>query len=129
MCVFCNLNQDVILLESKYSILFANYFPLGDFSLLAIPKRHVYSITGLSIEESADIMQIMTLAVNNIKAVIKPEGINIFLNEGEIAGQTIPHLHFHIVARNNGDNLENFKRNGEKRAITKEELILIKNLF
>ncbi|MFA5131394.1 MAG: HIT domain-containing protein [Patescibacteria group bacterium] len=129
MCVFCNLNKDLILLESKYTVLLANYFPLSDFNLLAIPKRHVYSITDLSIEESADIMQVMALAVNNIKTAIKPEGVNMFINEGKIAGQTIPHLHFHIVVRNTNDNLENFKRNGEKKAITKEDLVLIKTIF
>jgi len=129
VCVFCNLNKDLILLESKYTVLLANYFPLSDFNLLAIPKRHVYSITDLSIEESADIMQVMALAVNNIKTAIKPEGVNMFINEGKIAGQTIPHLHFHIVVRNTNDNLENFKRNGEKKAITKEDLVLIKTIF
>jgi diadenosine tetraphosphate (Ap4A) HIT family hydrolase len=129
MCVFCALNKDFILLESKYSVLLANYFPLGDLSLLATPRRHVYSITDLSIEELADIMQIIALTINNIKAAINPEGINIFINEGEIAGQTIPHLHFHIVVRNTNDNLENFKRNGEKKAITKEDLVLIKTIF
>ncbi|MBN2884719.1 HIT domain-containing protein [Patescibacteria group bacterium] len=123
------MNKDLILLESKYSVLLANYFPLSDFNMMVIPKRHVYSITDLSVEESTDIMGIITMAVNNIKTLVKPEGINVFLNEGEIAGQTVPHLHFHIVARNSNDVLENFKRNGEKDLITTDQLKLIKSLF
>lgn len=128
-CVFCQLNKDLILLETSHSILVANYFPLGSLSLLAIPKRHIQSITDLSTKETIDLMGIITLATRKIKTKAKPEGINIFTNEGEIAGQTIPHLHFHIVARNNDDGLENFKRKGEKKTITPEELKLIKGYF
>ena len=129
MCVFCNIDKNLVLLESKYSIVLANYFPLGKYSLLATPKNHLYSITDLTIEESNDLMQIIALAVNNIKSAIKLEGVNVFLNEGEIAGQTVPHLHFHIVARTKNDGLENFKRKKKKIAISKKDLEILKNLF
>lgn len=129
MCIFCKVDKNLVLLESKHSTVLANYFPLGKYSLLAIPKSHKDSITQLTAEELSDLIEIIALAVNNIKSVVNPEGIIVFLNKGEIAGQTIPHLHFHIVARENSDGLENFKRNGEKEAISEEDLRTLKNLF
>ena len=129
MCILCEIDPKLVLLESANSVLLANYFPLSDCSLMVIPKRHVYSITELSGGEASDFMQMIVMATNKIKANLNPEGINIFLNEGEIAGQTVPHLHFHIVARSENDGLENFKRNGDKKIITEEALNKIKNCF
>lgn len=129
MCEFCNINKKLILLESEHSLVLANYFPMSKGNLLVIPKRHIYSITELSEEEATDIIKVVSLATNNLKAGFKLDGVSIFINEGEIAGQTIPHLHFHIVARTFGDGLKNFERNGDKAAISNEELELIKDLF
>jgi len=127
--VLCGINKELILLTSDHSVVLANCFPIGDFSLLVVPKRHVYSITDLTAEELSDMAQTIALATNNIKANLNPEGANIFLNEGEIAGQTIPHLHFHIVPRTNGDGLENFKRNGEKIRLSADKLESVRSMF
>jgi len=130
MCEFCdNLNKKLILLESEWSLVLANYFPMSKGNLLVIPKRHIYSITELSDVEAADIIKVLSLAANNLKFGFKPDGVSIFANEGEVSGQTIPHLHFHIIARTFGDGLKNFERNGDKKAISDEELKLIKDLF
>jgi diadenosine tetraphosphate (Ap4A) HIT family hydrolase len=129
-CKFCgSLDTSLVILTTPLSYVIANYYPMGTLSLLAIPRRHVKTITELTFEESADLMQITALAVNNIKLKLKPEGINIFLNEGKIAGQSIKHLHFHIVARNTGDGLENFRCNNVRKAITMEQINTIKELF
>lgn len=129
MCKLCSIDQNLILLESEYSILLANYYPIGFLSLLAIPKRHVYSITDLTIDEANDLTEMVRFGFNNIKSQINPHALNAFFNEGEIAGQTIPHLHWHIVARMENDGLENFKRNGEPTVITEEQLTLAKKCF
>lgn len=131
MCIFCQseLNEKFVLLETKFSLLIANYFPMGAMSLLAIPKRHVESITRMSPKELSDISQLIALAVNKVKAEIRPEGLNVLLNEGEIAGQTVNHLHFHIIARQENDGVSNLMRTKEKVAITAEQLAAIKALF
>jgi len=129
-CKFCgSLDTSLIILITPLSYVIANYYPMGALSLLAIPRRHVESITELTFEESADLMEITALAVNNIKLKLKPEGVNIFLNEGKIAGQSIEHLHFHIVARNTGDGLENFRCNNKRQAITITQIDAIRELF
>lgn len=128
-CIFCGTNHELTLLTSDHSVVLANCFPIGDFSLLVVPKRHVHSITDLTAEELSDMIQTIALATNNIKASLKPEGVNTFFNEGEIAGQTIPHLHLHIVPRNSGDGLENFKRNGEKIRLSADKLKSVRSMF
>jgi histidine triad (HIT) family protein len=127
--VLCGINKELILLTSDHSVVLANCFPIGDFSLLVVPKRHVPSITDLTAEELNDMIQSIALATNHIKANLNPEGVNTFLNEGEIAGQTIPHLHFHIVPRTSGDGLQNFKRKGEKIRLAEDKLELVRSMF
>lgn len=131
MCVFCEkeINRDLILIETDYSLLIANKFPLGNSNLMAIPKRHVESITELDSNEIKDIMDLIVFATSKIESSFKPEGFNIFINQGLIAGQTISHLHIHIVPRSEKDGLENFKRNGEKKEITEKELEELKRIF
>jgi len=129
-CKFCgSLDTSLVILTTPLSQVIANYFPMGALSLLAIPRRHVESITELTFEESADLMQITAIVVNNIKLKLNPEGVNIFLNEGAVAGQSIKHLHFHIVARNTGDGLKNFHCEHPREAITWEQIEKIKEIF
>jgi diadenosine tetraphosphate (Ap4A) HIT family hydrolase len=130
MCVFCEPDKNLIARESAWCYLIANFFPLGNLiSLLAIPKRHITSIADLTIEEMSDLMQLITTATKKIKEDINPEGINILINEGKIAGQTVSHLHVHIVAREENDGLENFKCNKERHRITEKQLSFVKKLF
>ena len=59
-----------------------------------------------------------------------PQGLNVFLNEGLIAGQTLEHLHWHVIPRTENDGLENFKRKpGERFEITEEELKALAEIF
>ncbi|PKM91808.1 HIT family protein [Candidatus Falkowbacteria bacterium HGW-Falkowbacteria-1] len=129
MCVFCETNGDLIVSESKNSLILINCFPMGKMSLLAIPKRHVESLSELTAEELNDFFQSIVLIENKVKAVLRPEGINIFINEGEIAGQTVNHLHCHIVFRGKNDGLKNFMRKREKKIITPAKIKKIKNIF
>lgn len=130
-CKFCgDLDTTLIIDQSTFSLIIANYYPMGIMSLLAIPKRHIASITEMTIEENADIMQLIVKTVTRIKEKLNPEGINVFLNEGAIAGQSISHVHFHIVARKTDDGLENFHRKeGPKKAISIIELNKLKTLL
>jgi len=129
-CKFCgSLNTSLVILTTPLSQIIADYYPMGTLSLIAIPRRHVKSITELTFEESADLMQIIPIVIANLKEKLNPEGINLFLNEGLVAGQSIDHLHFHIVVRNTGDGLENFRSDTVRQVITMEQIDKIKALF
>lgn len=129
-CPFCHPDNNLILLEWEHSILLANLFPLGSLaSLLVVPKDHFPSIIDLPSYKSANLWTLVEWAHAGLKGALNPKGVNIFLNDGEIAGQSIPHLHVHIVAREANDGLENFKRFGEKTLITEKQTAAMRKIF
>lgn len=129
-CKLCGaLDTSLIVLTTPLSQVIINKYPIGKLSLIAISRRHVESITDLSFEESADLMQIIAMVVNYLRVKINTEGFNIFINEGAIAGQSIKHFHFHIVARNTGDGLERLNQDEPCQEISMEEIEEIRELF
>ncbi len=131
MCVLCKnedgFKSDLIILETELCFVMANLFPLGDFSFLILPKRHVVSISETTNKESADLMQL----IKNVVSRVEKDGYsdyNLFWNKGESAGQTIFHLHCHIVTKtkDNGVWIERIK---SPHKITSEEILKFKKIL
>ena len=81
-----------------------NKYPYNNGHLLVTPKRHVGNIAELTPEEHLELMSTVTKMIEKIKAVMNPDGFNVGLNLGRVAGAGLPgHLHWHIVPRWNGD--------------------------
>jgi len=131
MCVFCKdeINTGLVVTESKFSRIMANYFPMGIMSLMVMPKRHFSSLAEISPDELHDLTEMLAHATDKIRRKVKPAGLIILMNEGEIARQTVPHLHFHVIARGANDGLENMKRTVQKMPITSRQLMEIKTIF
>ena len=85
------------------SLAIYNISPLLPGHSLVIPKRHVNTIYDLSDEEFEDMMFFMRNISDLLRKAYNAEGINWTLQEGEPAGQTVSHLHFHLIPRNPGD--------------------------
>lgn len=82
----------------------ANLFPYTTGHLLVVPYREVADLDGLSPEETADLWATVTEAVGVVRAVFRPDGLNVGLNLGRPAGGSVPdHLHVHVVPRWTGD--------------------------
>jgi len=103
-CPFCDPDPDRnIIMENE--IVFATYdkFPVSKGHALIIPKRHCGDYFELTDEEQSSCWKM----VNEIKKVLskefKPDGFNIGVNIGETAGQTINHVHIHVIPRFKGD--------------------------
>ena len=102
-----------------------------------VPKRHVTKIRDLTDEETASLFKIVRLVsiVYSEKLKPPPIGFNYGLNEGSIAGQTLEHLHFHIIPRYQDDGLSDihlFHRDPQAKAklnLSDEELRPIVNEF
>ncbi|HUJ44819.1 MAG TPA: HIT domain-containing protein [Opitutaceae bacterium] len=94
----------LILHRSRLSYLVLNKFPYNPGHLLAVPFRAVADLADLTPAGRADLMEIITLAQEVLRAAIKPDGFNIGFNLGSAAGGSIVHLHAHIVPRWKGDN-------------------------
>lgn len=71
--------------------------------MLIIPKRHVASYFECSEEERAALMNALDAVKRDLDHSLKPHGYNIGINDGPAAGQTIPHLHIHLIPRYIGD--------------------------
>ena len=72
--------------------------------VLIIPRRHVGSFFETTAAERASLLQLLDRAKALIDAEFRPDACNIGINDGRAAGQTVPHLHIHLIPRYAGDN-------------------------
>ena len=70
---------------------------------LIIPKRHVASFFELNAKEQLDLLGLLHDAKFDLDRQHAPQGYNIGINDGAAAGQTVPHLHIHLIPRYTGD--------------------------
>ncbi len=109
-CIFCDLpreNEDernLILHRGRYAFIIMNNYPYNPGHVMVAPYRHVANFKDLRSEEVLDIYNLISLAIRAIKGAMNPQGFNIGMNLGRVAGAGIEgHLHVHIVPRWNGD--------------------------
>ncbi|MGA2555171.1 MAG: HIT domain-containing protein [Verrucomicrobiota bacterium] len=95
-------NYVVVRERSCYAVL--NRYPYTGGHLLVVPYKRTADLNGLTEEELSDLMKLTRRCQNALSQVMKPDGFNIGLNLGTVAGAGITdHVHFHIVPRWNGD--------------------------
>jgi len=81
-----------------------NKFPYINGHLLVAPIRHIATLDQLDKSEMGDLLATVEQSVGILKTVMKPDGFNVGLNLGKVAGAGVEkHLHFHIVPRWFGD--------------------------
>lgn len=102
-CPFCSLPANRIILEAELAVSFWDGYPVSPGHALIVPRRHVETWFDLSAEEQAA----MTAAIDEVRARIEkehsPDAYNIGINSGRAAGQTVPHVHVHVIPRYEGD--------------------------
>jgi ATP adenylyltransferase len=112
-CIFCDFPaQDVtndrlnlIVHRSERSFTILNRFPYNPGHLMVIPRAHVADFARLGSEEMVDLHEELARAVQVLKRVSSPEGLNVGMNLGKPAGAGIvDHMHYHVVPRWAGDN-------------------------
>ena len=97
------LSQVFFTSRSKLSLAFVNLKPLLPGHVLVIPHRIVPRYTNLTIPETTDLALTVRKVAKMIQRVYGAEALNIAMQDGEAAGQSVPHVHFHIIPRRNGD--------------------------
>jgi len=105
-CPFCTLPDSRILDVTPFGLAIRDGYPISPGHTLVIPKRHVGSFFELNPEEAADLMSLLRSAKNVLQVEFKPDGYNIGINDGAAAGQTVPHLHIHLIPRYKGDSAD-----------------------
>ena len=109
-CFICrSLGQDqdrenLILMRTDNSCVILNRFPYNNGHLLVAPLVHRARLDELASEETYDLQQVLASMIQRLEATIQPDGFNVGLNLGRVAGAGLPgHLHWHIVPRWAGD--------------------------
>jgi len=102
-CPFCSLIQDRIISENESTVTIRDGYPVSKGHTLIIPRRHVESLFDCTPDEKADILQALEEAKVAMDREFFPDGYNIGVNDGEAAGQTVMHLHIHLIPRYKGD--------------------------
>lgn len=109
-CVFCRIlkekndKKNLIFVRTSLSYAVLNLFPYNNGHILILPNRHVADFGDLSQEESADLWRLVNYAKTLLDKTIKPDGYNVGINLGRVAGAGFPgHLHVHVVPRWKGD--------------------------
>ena len=109
-CIFCT--QPAAHRDAEYHILYRgercfimlNRYPYNNGHLMIAPYQHVGTIEKLDAATLAELMAQTQLALRALRRVMNPDGFNMGINEGKVAGAGFAdHMHFHIVPRWNGD--------------------------
>ena len=102
-CLFCAIPPEQILIDGPIAVAARDSYPVSKGHTLIIPRRHVASFFETTEEER----QAMLKLLDEVKALLdrehQPDGYNIGINNGPAAGQTVMHLHMHLIPRYAGD--------------------------
>jgi histidine triad (HIT) family protein len=115
-CIFCKIIDDSLpsykVLDNEKVVAFLDILPISPGHTIIVSKKHVADIEDLSEDELSS----MALAVKKIgKAMmdgLNVKGYSVFLDNKSAANQHVPHDHFHVVPREEGDGLERWPQSG-----------------
>jgi diadenosine tetraphosphate (Ap4A) HIT family hydrolase len=102
-CAFCSLSHDRYLGENEHAVWILDAHPVSPGHSLIAPKRHVESFFETTAVEREAMMSLLDKAHEHASHNHSPSGFNIGINEGSAAGQSVPHVHVHLIPRFVGD--------------------------
>ena len=96
--------ENLVIVRDRTCYALLNRYPYNGGHLMIVPYKEVPDLNGLTDEETADLWKLVRRCINALTAVMKPDGFNVGINLGKVAGAGIAeHLHIHVVPRWNGD--------------------------
>ncbi len=102
-CPFCEIDEERIIRVDQHCYTVRDGYPLTKGHTLVISKRHVGSLFALTSDEREAVFNALELAKAELDREYRPSAYNIGINDGTAAGQTVPHLHVHLIPRYEGD--------------------------
>jgi diadenosine tetraphosphate (Ap4A) HIT family hydrolase len=102
-CPFCTLKTKRIFTLNAHALAILDGFPISPGHALIIPKRHIASLFEATREERESLFDLMEQVKTKLHEKYNPDGYNIGINDGAVAGQTVMHLHIHLIPRFVGD--------------------------
>ncbi|TYB32483.1 MAG: HIT family protein [Flexistipes sinusarabici] len=102
-CPFCNFEQNEIILKNKLCYARFDKYPVNQGHLLIIPFRHFDNYFDATYDEKISVLSLLEKSKKHIDEKYFPNGYNVGINIGQSAGQTVMHLHVHLIPRYDGD--------------------------
>ncbi|NYT06344.1 MAG: HIT domain-containing protein [Methanomicrobiales archaeon] len=102
-CPFCSPSEKAVVLSADLCYAIYDRFPVSDGHMLVIPYRHAPSWFDLEEPEQHAMIRLLDRCRAFIEERHHPDGYNFGVNIGSAAGQTVPHVHMHIIPRYRGD--------------------------
>ncbi len=106
VCPFCDIlasKSEKIQIETRLFVVFAPLWPINEGHTLIVPKRHIIGPFELNDREIRNLRIALRETRKMLDSRLHPDGYNIGINCGETAGQTVFHLHLHLIPRFHGD--------------------------
>ena len=103
-CPFCaRIRLGEVLASTEHAVAIADAFPLSPGHALVLPRRHVAGYFELRDEEQTALWRLVSQVRTSIDREHRPDGYNLGVNVGAAAGQTVDHVHVHVIPRHAGD--------------------------
>jgi len=138
ICVYCTIPEIKArtIAENKLAWAFPTNIPIVGGHILISPKRCVAKFEDMTKKEVESIFDLLNKLKTSLRKTFKATGFNFAWNEGELAGQSVPHFHLHILPRKNGDAgitkyepREFLYRPGSREASPEKELLKVSKLI
>lgn len=102
-CPFCNVAAGAMVQASDFTLALRDAYPVAPGHTLVVPRRHVASIFELEPEEWDDLWALVRVVRHRADELAGADGVNVGVNDGAAAGQTVAHAHVHLIPRRRGD--------------------------
>ena len=108
-CLFCKIIKGEIpstkVYEDDKVIAFNDINPVAPYHILVVPKKHVTNMFDVSDEIICEVIKAVNYVTKLLKDKLGIEAVNVINNSGEKAGQTVMHLHYHVIPRYDNDGI------------------------
>jgi diadenosine tetraphosphate (Ap4A) HIT family hydrolase len=102
-CPFCTLDPHRIVAEDELAVAYRDGFPVSLGHSVIIPRRHFATLFEATEAEHLALFKMLAQAKGILDRLHQPDGYNIGINHGQAGGQSVPHLHIHLIPRYRGD--------------------------
>ena len=102
-CPFCDVGPERIVLSDPLCVVIRDAFPIAPGHTLIVPRRHIASFFLATEQEQQSLLALLRDAKVGLEPEFAPDAWNIGINDGPAAGQTVPHLHIHLIPRYTND--------------------------
>ena len=123
-CIFCRIVAGEIPAEivakDDHAVAFLDVTPLADGHTVVVPRRHVGTLEAMMPADADGLFAMVRRLAGPVRTAVGAAANTVGVNDGPASGQTIPHVHVHIVPRRSGDgggSVHTIFRAGERRPI------------